>query len=561
MQKKHWKSICLVVAVILSWFFIIAGLTWNAVRSLQLRDWQRAQRSSFWARQLLSPIDATLGWASADIRTWSVSLRLLEQSAQLAQLSRDYIPNAFAGADLANAQAQDVRHLVTTLTADLERWLTTYSQSLVLPKLLDYRLRSTPLQSLLNDSARQMTRLNEVAAALDTLLQGKHRYIILLQNSDELRPTGGFMGSYALVELDQGTMTTFEIQDIYVPDGQYQGFTQAPPGIDEYLSSGKGLRLPDSNWNPDFPAAAQEISSFFALGGVNAVEGVITVNLQVAEDLLRVLGPLHLPDYDQTVTAENLSILARLDRDEFFPGSQQKRQFLQALLTQFKISTADLTPQQLTTIAEILRKAAHQKNIQGYSTNPAVQAVIARNNATGMLSTQRSPRYLFLVESNVGINKANRLVNREVALNLQQDTTSLTVHFKNKNPETTVKAERGEYINYQRIFVPSSQRVHELVVNGEVLTSWDEQLITTSQNEQLKQIGFLVAVPAESDAEFSVKFMHPELALGPLTLQKQSGLAPTIHHVTTPTHTHTLLLEADSILSLDATIDLEKERL
>lgn len=559
MQKKHWKRIGIVAAIILGWHFIIAALTWNAVRSLQLLDLQRAQRSSFWARQLLSPIDATLGWVSADIRTWSVSLQLLEHSAQLAQLSRDYIPNAFAGADSAKAQAQEVRQLVGTLTVDLETWLTTYSQSVVLPQLLGYRLRSTPLQSLLSDSARQMTRVNEVTAALDTLLQGKHRYIVLLQNSDELRPTGGFMGSYALVELDQGAVTTFEIQDIYVPDGQYQGFTQAPPGINEYLSSGKGLRLPDSNWNPDFPLATQEISSFFALGGVNDVEGVIALNLPVAEDLLRVLGPLHLPDYDQTVTAENLSILARLDRDEFFPGSQQKRQFLQSLLTQVKISTTDLTPQQLTTITEILRKAAHQKNIQGYSTNPAVQAVIARNSITGTLSTQRSPRYLFLVESNVGINKANRLVNREVLLNLQQNTTSLTLQFKNKNPETSVKAERGEYINYQRIFVPSNHRVHELVVNGEVLTSWDEQLITTSQNEQLKQIGFLVTVPAESDAECSVKFMHPELPLRPLTLQKQSGLAPTIYQVTTPSHTQTVLLEADTILSLDATIELEKE--
>src|SRR5579859_7780532 len=117
---------------------------------------------------------------------------------------------------------------------------------------LNYFLTRTQLPNLI-------AKLDDINTLAQILLTNTHRYVILFQNSEELRATGGFMGSYALVELQNGRLTKLDIQDIYQPDGQFYGFVEAPPGVKDYLSSGKGLRLPDANWSPDFPTSAAAI--------------------------------------------------------------------------------------------------------------------------------------------------------------------------------------------------------------------------------------------------------------------------------------------------------------
>src|SRR3989344_6988876 len=53
-------------------------------------------------------------------------------------------------------------------------------------------------------------------------------YIVLLQNNRELRPSGGFMGSYARFKVQGSGLKEFTVQDIYVPDGQIAGHIDPP---------------------------------------------------------------------------------------------------------------------------------------------------------------------------------------------------------------------------------------------------------------------------------------------------------------------------------------------
>src|SRR6185437_16558381 len=48
---------------------------------------------------------------------------------------------------------------------------------------------------------------------------GTQTYLILFQNNAELRPGGGFIGSYGLVSFDHGKMGQFTIHNVYDADG------------------------------------------------------------------------------------------------------------------------------------------------------------------------------------------------------------------------------------------------------------------------------------------------------------------------------------------------------
>ena len=552
MLKISRTVLYVVVTFVLLWFVTTIGLTITAVQAVKYQDWKSAKQSAQISRTLLAPVRLSIGAISSDIRAWFDSLQLIEAGSSVILLGQEYLPATLSYDQSAQGLAHQVQSALKTLFTESKEWLESTQNSILFSHLASTALPHTLLQH--TAQADSFLPLIDAADVLTTqLLTGKHKYVILLQNTDELRATGGFMGSYAVLELDQGLIQRLEIQDIYVPDGQYQGFTPAPPGLDTFLSGGKGLRLPNSNWNPDFPSASQDILQFFAFGNETEIEGVIAINLEVVEDILRVVGPLYLSDYDQTVTAENLSQLARMDRAEFFPGSQQKRRFLQALFTQLKLNTQALTTEQVSSIAKLLQNAALQKNLQLFSKDPLIQHIATTFQLDGQAISHGKDRYFFLVESNVGINKANRLVSREVTLDLDQVQTKILMTFENKNPETTLKTERGEYINYQRVLVPMSYTVNAVTVGENSLTSWDEQTLTTSTSEQLKQLGFLVPVPAESQQTVIITLSHPAFPLTDISIQKQSGLPSTPYLINTPFTQHSILLEQDKVFTLDTT--------
>lgn len=376
-------------------------------------------------------------------------------------------------------------------------------------------------------------------------LEQDHTYIILFQNSEELRASGGFMGSFAKIVVGAQGLSYLEIQDIYEPDGQFTGFVPAPPGVAEYLSSGNGLRLPDANWAADFPSAAQTILSYFSFGNHQAIDGIIAINSSLIEKLLQITGDIYLPDYDTNVSATTFSNLARANRDEFFPGSKQKQHFLSSFMTQLKLRLTQLSPSQQNALIKLLEASFASKDVLMYSTDPELQAVLEKNQVTGSLTQDTQPNFIYLLESNVGINKANKLVNRQVRVTITEPSIELHLTIKNQNTNL-------DYANYQRIIVPTGWQLQQLSLNGIPTTSWSETTHTPNPNSSYKELGFLVGVPANQESNIIAKIIssnQPSLLDSKgLTIIKQPGLPATPYEVIWLGKTNTFLLDQDTQL-------------
>lgn len=377
------------------------------------------------------------------------------------------------------------------------------------------------------DSHREIS--NDLYQLLELFFTSKQNYVVILQNSDEIRATGGFMGSYLMLKNDHGQIDPLIINDIYAPDGQFTGYVAAPAGAAEYLSSGKGLRLPDANWWFDSAKSGEQILYFFEASGETNLDGVVFINLQLIEQLLQATGPIYLPDYKQTVDADSFATLARTDRSQFFPGSQEKVNFLNHFFTVFKTRLLEIAEQQPQLIIDALQQAIALKNIQAYSRDTFITQLLTNYQLHTTVSQQPGLNY-FLLESNVGINKANRLVTRAVEMHITPDRETITILFTNANPFA--------YVNYQRIYVPTSTQfleatLHETTGTTKTL-SVDQKIEVDSSGQAWTEIGTLISVLGQSQTKVSFHFTTPLSLQDKKTLHlfKQAGLAPTIYHVT-----------------------------
>ncbi len=82
-----------------------------------------------------------------------------------------------------------------------------------------------------------------------------HRYLILFQNNNEIRPTGGFIGSYAIMDINDGYIENLETYDVYDLDGAYWEIIEPP---EEFYKFTSNWRFRDSNYSPDFSYSAKK---------------------------------------------------------------------------------------------------------------------------------------------------------------------------------------------------------------------------------------------------------------------------------------------------------------
>lgn len=385
----------------------------------------------------------------------------------------------------------------------------------------------------------------QLTTALKPILARDSTWLVLFQNNNELRSTGGFMGSYALITLHQNQDLQINIEDIYDADGQFKGFVQAPPGVYQYLSGGKGMRLPDANWSGDFPTAAQQVLAYFALGDKSQIDGVIAINNQVLIDLLKITGPLLLPDYDQVLTNDTVDYVLHHRPQEFFPGSIQKKHLINQAQSVLVNAIKYSTTKQKQAILQTLLTNLQQKNILFFSPHQELESLFQEWLVGGSLPTYTNENdILTLIESNVGINKVNQWVSRTVSLVAINDNQfQIIINFENQSPDT-------KYLNYYRVITRPEWQLNNITGQDTSLHQENIGQISSSTNKLYNEIGFLINIQPQAKKVVTITLDTPSGLKPSLILSKQPGLSATPYSITSPTgKTQSLVLDSDRFIT------------
>ncbi len=407
--------------------------------------------------------------------------------------------------------------------------------------------------------------LADLQVLMEFYLSDEHNLVLLLQNQHEIRATGGFMGSLALVNINQGQLASLEFQDIYDADGQFHNYVPAPDGVKQYLSSGQGMSLPDANWSPDFASSANQILVYLQAVYDRQFDTIIAVNASLIADLLEVIGPIEIADYDLVVDKDNFYDVMRMNRQEFFPSSKQKKHLISLLFNQIQIKLQNSSSEQINHIGSIIFNDLVKKDLQFYSQNQQIQHIFRKYGLSGEILGVLSPYHvvnlsnvtptqlvnyseksfnvvLALVESNVGINKANKAIVRNVTLDISENDLLITVNFQNNNlkpnlnlPEYNnpylLTARHLGYVNYQRIITQGLGQINYVYFNDQTIDQVNVDQLTTSHQAVFDQAGFLITLPEKESGTLQVSYQLFDFADHPrIFIVKQSGL-PSTHYI------------------------------
>ncbi len=338
----------------------------------------------------------------------------------------------------------------------------------------------------------------------------KKKYLVLFQNNMELRPTGGFIGSYGVLSVDSGRLSELNVNDVYSADGQLKGHVEPPLPLKEYLGQANWW-LRDSNWDPDFPTSAQRAEWFLNKETDQRVDGVLALDLNVVKDILSFTGPIFLPDYNLGISDKNLYEVTQGEvQDNFFPGTHKKASFLTALSRQLLFEIGKTETKNKGVLMKSFVKNLDERHIQVYFQSSKLEdpiLMLGWGGAMGDLSCGEGcyQDSVGLVEANLGFNKANYFVSRKVdlSMNLNAKNVIRTLNINYNNSASPALGPSGRYGVYLRVVLPTD--IGEVVISKGVGDN-EEQIspeITIVKNR--KEVGlWLTVLPQQNlDVKFS----------------------------------------------------------
>jgi hypothetical protein len=304
---------------------------------------------------------------------------------------------------------------------------------------------------------------------------GSRTYFILFQNNMELRPGGGFIGSYAILTVNKGKIAGFNIYDVYDADGQLKGHIEPPYPVRRYLSTEHWF-LRDSNFNVDFSKGAISSALFLNTEMHQSVDGIVGVDLSFVKSILSVLGPVKVSDYNQTVTVDNFYQITQAQTEkDFFPGSAQKKDFLSSLYNSLELKISEAKNIPYLSLIQAVTKAIYEKHILFAFNNASEQATFSVNGWSSALVDERPTSdsiindFIGVDESNMGGNKVNYYVSRNMSQKTSIDdkgniNESLGLNIKNSSPTALNAA--GIYKNYLRFILPLNANLLSVQIDG-----------------------------------------------------------------------------------------------
>ncbi|MEA2007043.1 MAG: DUF4012 domain-containing protein [Patescibacteria group bacterium] len=286
---------------------------------------------------------------------------------------------------------------------------------------------------------------------------GPRKYLFLFQNNHEMRATGGFIGSYGLLNIKNGEIESLLIDGIFNPDGQlYENIV--PPRPIQKISAGWSTH--DANWYPHFPTSAHKIAWFYEKTGGPTVDGIITLTPTVMKKMLEVTGEIEMSDYDTSVNAENfvekIQFEVEIDYDK---EENRPKKFIADLAPKILnelFSVRD--PQSVAQVFEVMGDALEERHILIYSFDERVQATVSDQGWSGeILNTERD--YLMVVNSNINGFKTDGVIDETITHRTQitHDGSIIdTVKVKRTHNGGDTDFEWWNSVNsdYMRVYVP-----------------------------------------------------------------------------------------------------------
>lgn len=263
-------------------------------------------------------------------------------------------------------------------------------------------------------------------------MKQEQNYLIIFQNNNELRPTGGFISAYGILKLKDGNYS-LEFADSYSLKNT-KTLPEAPKPFKVFLREDEkfdGWYFRDSNFDTDFKQSAINIEKLYRQqsGENNRIfDGVFAVNFEFLEDLI---GLYEIKIDGKPLTRENLFLTLEHEVKDIDTHNQKdlenRKSILPTLATEL-INQARTEYSKTEQLLHLVIKALNEKKILLSFKNKEVQKITENKNWGGRFIPENHQNFIYPNISNIGGRKSDRYVqkNHQYYLVSTIDKTKIT---------------------------------------------------------------------------------------------------------------------------------------
>ncbi|MCU0680125.1 MAG: DUF4012 domain-containing protein [Planctomycetes bacterium] len=335
-----------------------------------------------------------------------------------------------------------------------------------------YQNKFITLKSKTNVVKKALLEFTDLSEAIKIFLGASQnkRYLLVFQNNNELRASGGFLGSYALIDFKEGN-----IKNIEIPEG---GSYDTEGGLKVLVRSPEPLHLVspiwyfwDSNWWPDWRLSAQNIMWFYEKSGGSTVDGVISITPTVLERLLEITGPIDLNEqYGVVVSADNFweivqGIVEQKGNEVSGYDPKKPKKIIKDLMDKMMLELPKkLNSNNIAKLLLALDKSLLEKDILFYFTDENLQKEISDRNWGGEMQPEDFD-YLQVVHTNIAGGKSDRVMKENINqdIEIQSDGSivkTLTIKREHQgNKQDLYTGVRN--VDWLRVYVPEGSKLIE----------------------------------------------------------------------------------------------------
>ena len=513
-----------------------------------------------------------LGWVPTYGRDIAVAPDLIELAGHLVDASLTTLEACDPFLEVVNSPKSDLDPAeLTQLLVDAQPQLLKardefdqllYIRSQIPVEQLSPRLQGNldeldPLLKLMDDGLLLSTTLPIVLGADGN---GSKSYLLLAQNEDELRPTGGFITTVGKLVVQNGEILSLEFEGVDNEEDWTKPFPSAPWQLQEYMNA-RVLILRDSNWFTDFPTSAMWVEYLYTYNHPESLDGVIAFDQQFLVLLLRAFGPIDVNRAPYPVTSDNVIEFMRSAKEpsvgETPTDGWYRKDFIGDIADAILEKLISGQNYDWRRLVVILVQALDERHLLFQFDDPQITSLLARRDWDNSVRPLEGD-FLMTTDSNIGFNKTNALV--ETSLSYDVDLTDLSnptgtlivthknnsssdvqcIHFDEVAPDDYYYPMNRCYWNYLRVYKQTGVRLlatspHEVPAEWMLLERRVPARVDELDEEigGIRGFGTLIVVPGGQSLNTGFDFALPASAISHtdnsdlftyrLKVQKQPG--------------------------------------
>lgn len=315
-------------------------------------------------------------------------------------------------------------------------------------------------------------------------IDAETQFLVLYLNNAELRPGGGFIGAYSLMNIDKGEIVEFSTEDSYFADRFVEGndayFVAPPAPIQNYLGISEWY-FRDASWSPSFAQTAQDARQLLrqelSFGGqpVPDAHHVIGITPDFIEEILRLVGPISANG--TTYTADTVYELLQYQVEQGFVDAgiaYDDRKLALEIVSKTMIERLlEMSPASWIDFFGVFDSELRNKHVAFASIHTDTQAFLEDAGWAGTVAPSSVDDVLFFVDGNLGALKTDPVVDRDITYRVSPSASggyqaTATIVYTNNG---VADYKTGQYRTYAQLFVPrGSQFVGTTGATREVFT-------------------------------------------------------------------------------------------